>query len=61
MPHKLKIAMFLIKEFDSVDFNFGIVEREDKLQAEYEKMEHDEIEKSAKDAGILAVKKLKKQ
>lgn len=36
--------MFLIKEFDSVDFNFQIADREEKLQAEYERMEHEEIE-----------------
>lgn len=44
MPKKMKIAMFLIKEFDSVDFNFQIADREEKLQAEYERMEHEEIE-----------------
>lgn len=44
MPNKMKIAMFLIKEFDSLDFNFAIADREDLLQAEYEAMEHEEIE-----------------
>jgi len=57
MPTKCKVAMFLVSQFESSDFDFmEIVDREEQLQAQYEHLECLEIERSC-EPGRLHVKR----
>ena len=40
-----------------MDFNFDVIKKEDDLQAEFEKLEKEEIEKICGDKGLMAIKK----
>ncbi len=44
VPKKIKMAIWLVMQFESSDFNFDVIYQEEKLQAHYEKLEEDEIE-----------------
>jgi hypothetical protein len=57
IPPKIKVAMFLAYQFETSDFNFDIIHREEILQAEYEEIEKEEIAKIAGEKGLMAIKK----
>ena len=59
IPNKVKVAAYLVYQFDSVDFNFdAVLEEEDKLQEEFEQMEMEEIAQAG-EAGKKAARKIK--
>ena len=43
IPDKMKVAMFLVHQFEHDDFDFDSVVNEEKLQEKYELMEAEEI------------------
>ena len=57
IPPKIKVAMFLANQFETMDFNFDVIKKEDDLQAEYEAIEKEEIVKVTGDKGLMAIKK----
>ena len=44
IPKKIKMAMWLVMQFESSDFNFDVIYNEEKLQEHYEMLEDLEIE-----------------
>jgi len=55
MPTKCKVAMFLVNQFESSNFDFiDIVDREEELQEYYEDLERRETEASS-NAGVALV------
>ena len=56
MPSKMKIALFLLHQFEAKEFDFDIIKDEEKLQEIYEEMEKSELVRVAAEAGKLAVK-----
>lgn len=59
VPRKLKVALYLIYQFEHNDFHFGSVANESLLQEQCIKFEEERLEFAAKEAGALAVKKRK--
>jgi len=59
IPNKIKVALYMVYQFESSDFNFDVVHEEDKLQEEYEQLEIEEISKAAGEAGNKVSKKMK--
>jgi|APSaa5957512535_1039671.scaffolds.fasta_scaffold281091_2 hypothetical protein len=43
VPKKIKMAVWLVMQFESSDFNFDVIYQEEKLQEHYEKLELEEI------------------
>lgn len=56
IPPKMRVAMYLVDQFETMDFNFEVVYREDKLQAHYEGMLKEEVEKVCGVKGTQALK-----
>tara|TARA_B110000285_G_C15085220_1_gene595819 strand:+ start:1207 stop:1473 length:267 start_codon:yes stop_codon:yes gene_type:complete len=44
IPKKIKMAIWLVMQFESSDFNFDVIYNEEKLQEHYEMLEDLEIE-----------------
>ena len=59
IPRKLKVALFLVYQFEHSDFNFGAVVNEELLQDQCIKLEEERLELAAKEAGAKVVKKRK--
>lgn len=55
MQPKIIAALYLVFQFESMDFNFDIIYKEDQLQAQYEEMEKEEIIKICGDKGLIEV------
>jgi hypothetical protein len=43
MPKKVKVAMYLVNQFEHSDFDFEVIKDEEKLQEEYEDLENKEM------------------
>jgi hypothetical protein len=54
---KIKVALYLIFQFESMDFSFEKITAEAKLQLEYEALEKEEVMKLCGDKGVVALKK----
>lgn len=39
IPRKIKMALWLVMQFESSDFNFDVIYQEEKLQEHYEQLE----------------------
>ena len=48
IPRKIKLALWLVMQFESSDFNFDVIYQEDRLQEHYEQLEQQETEKVAR-------------
>ena len=48
IPRKIKMALWLVMQFESSDFNFDIIYQEEKLQEHYEQLEQQEISNYAR-------------
>lgn len=48
IPRKIKLALWLVMQFESSDFNFDVIYQEERLQEHYEQLEQQEIEKVAR-------------
>ena len=60
IPKQLKVAMYLVHEFEADNFNFGhLVEKEMRLQEEFEKAERQEFPLLGKIGWDLVKEKLK--
>lgn len=57
IPPRIKVALFLAYQFETLDFNFDVIKKEEDLQAEYEEIEKEEIVKITGDKGLMAIKK----
>lgn len=57
IPPKIRVATFLVFQFESLDFNFKqALRKEEALQEQYEEMEKAEILKICGDKGLKALK-----
>jgi hypothetical protein len=57
MQPKIRVALFLVFQFESMDFKFDTIYKEDQLQEEYEAAEKEEIIKICGEKGKVAVNK----
>ena len=48
IPRKIKMALWLVMQFESSDFNFDVIYQEEKLQEHYEQLEQQEISNYAR-------------
>lgn len=54
---KIRVATFLVFQFETLDFNFkNSLRKEAELQAEYEEIEKEEVLKICGDKGIMALR-----
>ena len=51
MPRKMKVALFLVYQFEHSDFNWGTVTNEELLQEQVIRLEEDRLILAAKEAG----------
>lgn len=56
MPRKMKVAVWLLRQFEAKEFDFDVISEEEKLQELYEEMEKEELIRVAGESGRMAVK-----
>ena len=57
IPDKIRVATFLVFQFETLDFNFKHgLRKECELQEKYEEMQKEEVLKICGDKGIMALK-----
>ena len=57
MQPKIRVALFLVFQFETMDFKFDTIYKEDLLQEQYEMIEKEEIIKICGEKGKVAVNK----
>lgn len=56
LPRRMKVAVWLLRQFEAKEFDFDVIQDEERLQDMYDEMEKEELIRVAGESGRMAVK-----